>query len=600
MLRIANYGSESYDGWVRCTTDAILPESGTLAHNGEQRAKFVRGRPIGLGAQSVDVRLSIAPGEILLLADPVENPGPFAIGAAPADPLAFFGGMAKIGGIPFGLVTLERNGASYDLHMRARAGMFCADLWLAWYPDQPWCASGEIVVTCSNPTLADIVATVPEQFTLAFGNAIVIGFADISGQTFADGQARGFPITLIWPNHLVGQDYASSNAIVQGVICCNGLSKSWEGGNPVLAGGETASQWTRDNIGSARALLSGWKNHPAGVLADSHSTGKEGDQVFVGGPEAQPDGLGAEKVRYYLALGQLRRTTHHLEVDGSHLELERHPSLVMWDGMAHYDPRQSPDQLGKSRRPSPLESHGWSGNWEEHWLINGVATSYRTTGSRALQWELEHQARQFLFQVTLDPRKSTTRPGASRAVGWRGIVAYHLWRNLDDRALAERIRQRWRDHVTQVLIPALGSKPHDIWQVQVDPRLDVGTGAGTPVWMPYQQSVGAYGIDLACEHLGPPEGGALALRGAKAVLQHAFDEAGDSWSYVRASTDAIGPLVEGAGASQGASVWIWNTVGIATVLRREPENERAQALWTRIVVKQRGGGQWIPPEMGQQ
>jgi hypothetical protein len=597
MLRLTNYGTLPFSGWVRTTTDATLPESGHFEVGGLPRASFVSGRPIGLGVQSVDIRIDLAPGETVALAGEHEAPGPYAILPPPADPLAFFGGLAKIGGVPFVFVALDRNGASYDVHLRARAGMFAADLWLAWYPDQPGWASGEIVVTCSNPTLPDIAETVPDGFTLAFGNAMVMGCPDLSGQSFADGQARGFPLTLVWPQHLVDQDYSSASLIAQHAICARGLSSSWVTGNPVLAGGESAKQWTIANWGGALSALNGWSAHGVGVLADSHSTGKEGDQVFTGGPEAQLDGLGAEKVRYFAALGQLRRTTHHLEADGSHLNIDGHPSLVMWDGMPHYDPRQSPDQLGKSRRPNLIESHGWSGNWEEHWLINGLATAYRETGSRAIQWELEHQARQFLAQVTLDRTKSTTRPGASRAVGWRGLVAYHLWHCLDDRALAEQVRQRWRDHVMQVLIPVLGQKPHDIWQVQVDPRLDVGTGTGTPIWMPYQQSVGAYGLDLACEHLGPPEGRALALRGAKAVMDLAFDASGDSWSYVRATADVVGPLAEKAGAVKGDNVWIWNTVGIATVLRHEPENERAQALWTRIVVKQRGGGQWIPPEM---
>lgn len=597
MIRVANYGSETFDGWVRTTTDDALPHAGHLRTTGQDRAWFVKGAPVGIVGSTVDVRLRIDPGEIVELSEPQEAPGPFARGDAPSNPLAFFGGMATIGGNPLGFVGLTPNGSGYDLHMRARAGMFVADLWLTWYPDQPGWASGEVVVTCSNPRLPDITATVPEGFTLAFGDAVVLGFPDLGGESFADGQARGFPVTLAWPRHLVDLDYASAAATHAGSICARGMSTSWPSGNPAMPAGQTAADWVRSNYAGARALLSGWKAHPAGVLADSHATGKEGDQVFVGGPEAQPDGLGAEKVRYYLALGQLRRTTHHLEANGDLLNIDRHPSLVMWDGMPHYDPRQSPDQLGKSRRPNLLEAHGWGGNWEEHWLINGVATAYRLTGSRALQWELQHQARQFLFQVTLDPRKSTTRPGASRAVGYRGLVAYHLWHNLDDRHLANLVRERWVAHVQQVLFPTIGTKPAGIWQVQTDARLSADIGQSAPVWMPYQMAVGAYGLDLACEVLGPPEGRALAHQAARTVMDRAFDGNGDGWAMIRYSGADVVPLIEKEGAHYGENVWIWHTVGLATVLRHEPENERAQALWTRILVKQRAGGQWVPPEM---
>ena len=362
-----------------------------------------------------------------------------------------------------------------------------------------------------------------------------------------------------------------------------------------MPAGSAAADWVRSNYAGARALLSGWKAHPAGVLADSHATGKEGDQVFVGGPEAQPDGLGAEKVRYYLALGQLRRTTHHLEANGDPLGIERHPSLVMWDGMPHYDPRQSPDQLGKSRRPNLLEAHGWGGNWEEHWLINGVATAYRLTGSRALQWELKHQARQFLFQVTLDPRKATTRQvrPCRRLPRSRGLPPVAQPRRPAPSQPRPRAVGRPRPAGAT---PVLGAKPNDIWQVQTDARLSADIGQSAPVWMPYQQAVGAYGLDLACEVLGPPEGRALALRGAKAVMDRAFDANGDGWAMIRHDGEAHVPLVEKEGAHYGENVWIWHTVGLATVLRHEPENERAQALWTRILVKQRAGGQWVPPE----
>ena len=56
--------------------------------------------------------------------------------------------------------------------------------------------------------------------------------------------------------------------------------------------------------------------------------------------------------------------------------------------------------------------------------------------------------------------------------------------------------------------------------------------------MPYQQAVGAYGLDLPGEVLGPPEGRALALQGAKAVMDRAFDAHGDGWAMIRHDGEA--------------------------------------------------------------
>ena len=52
----------------------------------------------------------------------------------------------------------------------------------------------------------------------------------------------------------------------------------------------------------------------------------------------------------------------------------------------------------------------------------------------------------------------TVGPGSARAVGWVCLLANHLWSNLEDRALASRVRDRMVQRITQVYVPAFQGK----------------------------------------------------------------------------------------------------------------------------------------------
>lgn len=617
-VHIANYSGSEFHGWKRCTVDILPPhQSGQLAAPDGLPVRYVLGRKIGTCTWVLDVDVHLLPGQVFALDLAESAAAPFALQSPPDDALAFFG-APSIAGAPLQVVDLQPDGAAWLAHLRARTGaMLCTDLWVTWYPDRPGWACGEVVVTASNPTVPAVTTVVPSNFLLRFGAADVLipglptptasaaqaGGACLlpAGASLGDGQARSFPLVLVWRQHLATQvEWSSAGAAAALAICANGISKLLPDGNPSVPARFSPLAWTREHWAGAIERLHTWDAGPLGVVAGSTQTGAQEDQVFVGGEcMLGPVSLGSETVRYLVALGQSRRPCHHLEASGTQINPGLHPQLVLWSSRPHWHRGVSPDQLGKSRSVSDLDTHGWIGPDREHLLINTLSASARLTGSPALQWQLSAQARNFLLSETIDPRLSTSGPDAARSVGWAGIAVAHLWTTLEDRVLAEQVAARWRQRVLQVYVPQLGTRVADVWDPRTgDQRLIVETGSD-PNWMPEQQAVGAYGMDLACSLVGPVEGRALALRGAKAVLDRAFVRQGNRWvEWERLAfqgTDMVVP-VEGRTAHRtGWYTAAWFPLATATVLRHEPGNERAVSIWAQQWADSGNGGAWMPP-----
>jgi hypothetical protein len=143
------------------------------------------------------------------------------------------------------------------------------------------------------------------------------------------------------------------------------------------------------------------------------------------------------------------------------------------------------------------------------------------------------------------------------------------------------VAAHWRNRVTFIIYPQLSSK--DVWDIRVD---DARLGSGS-WWMPWQQSLGCYGIDLACEVLGPVQGRQVALRGAKKILA-------DAWQGL---TEYELLAIDGRSSRSGMFQTAWMPLSVATVLRHEPNNPRAREIWTRIVQNSQGNGRWLPVEI---
>ncbi len=576
IVQVANRSAVAFEGWKRTVVDVRPP----AAAGARGDLRYVLGRRTGLDTWAVDLHLKLAAGEQQTLDLSTFPATPVAPVLAPADPAHYFGGACRVGGVALAIAAVAIDGAAVSGHLQGRiAPMLHVDVWTMWYPDQPGMMTGEAVVTCSNGSIPDLGATIDKPLHLAFGDAVV----DVAGAgrgaplvpagtAFSDGQARAVPFVLGWPRHLADPRAQVQHAAAAGrTTCAVGITQLWPDGNPLYPPRFSPMAWNRELFAESLRRLHTWQPALIGPASQSGVSGSQEDQVFVRGEALLPNGTGAEQTAYLAALKLAARPCHHLEADGRQADPNDHPKCVFWAGRPHYHTGVSPDQLGK--RGALPDTHGWSGPDREHWLYNTVAAASRLVDSPALQWELSQQARLFLFGETVAPGLSTSSPDASRSVGWASILAVHLWRGLEDRELADRVAARYRERCRLLYLPAFGAAPGDIWDVRVD---DARLGPGA-WWMPWQQAVGAYGLDLAGQVFQMPAVRDLGLRAATVLLREAWVQVGNRWQS-RAQM-----AVAGGGPSNESFNLYGMPMAIATVLRHDPTNERASAIWRQLL-----------------
>jgi hypothetical protein len=624
-IHLSNHSTVPFAGWYRTTVDQPLPAE---AGEGPQGARFVAGPTFGPGLRAVDFCCDLAPGERRTVDLGAFEPIDFQIQPLPGDILGHFGGAITVNGQPMRLVGLEIEGAAYVVRLRGRIGrMLHVELWVTWYPQQPGIARGEVVVCASNPLVTDMFETLLQPVHIAFGNALVVPFGRVPGAPivdaatrFADGQARAVPVWFVWLQHLARpSDWASVGALAGLGIGAVGIRNLLGDGNPLYPPSTNPRDFAAAGIPETLRALYTW-DYTYGATAQSTVTGAQEDQVFVRGEPLLPGGAGAELVAYLAALTHAKRPCHFLEFDGSPVDQTTHPNCVIWNGRPHGSTAVSPDQLGKDGTVeiTPENSPGWwyGPDWE-HWLYNTVAAGARFTGSHALQWILEQQARLFLMGLTVPsqrPNWSTNRPWAARARGWVGIIAVHLWRNLRDRQLAGRVRARWIGLWHEVYAPEMEGAPGDIWDVRWnDPRLGNG-----PWWMPWQQSIGSYGVWLAAREFSVAAARACAFRGAMACVEHNWQlvegplwrsSAGLPWTHVGKPTSATYEPVPPSffqGVPFQGNTWDWSWVpwyfdhtwdvpALVVTLSENPAHELARTIWAQVWQRSGGHGSWFPP-----
>lgn len=606
VLRVANHHATlPWRGWVRTTVDRLPQHLAGVSGDTTYRV----GRQVGEATWIVDVRCTLAPGQRRSFDLAGFVPAAAVPPQLPANLVQHFGELLpKVNGTPMALVGLQPDGAAWLAHMRARVPgtrMLAADLWLWWWPDQPtWC-HGEALLTCSNPAVPDLVEALP-AVTMAWGDATVwplsgpAGDLLAAGTTLADGQARAMPLTLFWPRHLPEPDWANPEDWLLSITTAM-VARDWQigavgvqqllvDGNPSYATSFSAAGMVGRFTEAAQRLRT-WDVPLYGPAILSPTTGAQEDQTFVRGEPLLPGGEGAELVAWLSALKlHAERPCNHLEADGSPLDAARHvsPRLLFWDGRVHPSAVVSPDRLGKSQALTPDQARGRWGPDVEHWLANTLAASARLTGSPACQQLLRNLATVYLLQRTEPPSWSTTTEGVwTRALGWEGIWVVHCWRDLEDRAMAQQVVERWRKRCSSVILPRLAAAPNDIWDVRTETSASVPIAPG---WMPWQQSIAAYGLDLACRVVGPAEGVPIALRGARRVVADTWVREGDRWvEYERLS-------LSGERSRSGFFAASWLPCALAVVLRHEPGNDKARSVWVQIDQDTRNGDRrWMPP-----
>lgn len=591
-LHLANYSGGRFTGWKRANLEvgeAIA--SGPLPSPARSADGFlmVPAHRDGLDLLTVDVRCNLATdGEVPTF----DQPATFTLGPLPADPLAFFG-VPKLSGIPMAVLSCEPDGAAYAIRLRLNMqGIgFVFDVEFPWYPDEPSVIEGELRVTNAGPAA---VATLPADIMLAFGSALVqflgqaVGVPALrTGETLASGQCCAFPFVAVWPAHLEGataQTLQNVNAIVHRQIGADGIENLYPTGSPAFPSQDATIRFVGANLSGAIARLYGWPAGPLGVVARSEDSGDQEDEVFVGSEMHEPE---AELLRYVVALSQLKRPCHFLEADGSQLNPDAHPGLMIFDGRPWWT---GTDMLGQTRQPTIQETHGWWGPDPEHWLLDTLSVACRSTGSPSLQWGLRNQALLYLFSHTTRPGLSTSQCFAARAIAWECLAVLSFWRNLRDRQLAQRCRDRLVERWNVIHKPWLSQTayPVGVWDVRVD---DGRLGPG-PRYLAWQVCACAGALDIAGEFFGMPDMRQKALEGAQRMLAWSWRHNATTgrWETCAQGQSAL----DGSGGNWDESFNFFGMSWAPAVPLRQGVVDGAAAIWAQLVA-QDPTNSWLIP-----
>lgn len=582
-MRVANLTPHRFTGWARGTHDGQKRDGAWVGNLPGSRVVF--GPMNGLDTQLVDVFVDLEPWAEVV----VEPDVPSALALPlplPADPVSHFGGVLKCNGNDMVVRSFAPEGAAWVTHCTLRLNLlFHVDVWLRWYPGEPYMV-GECMVTASKAGSPLLSEECP-GLVLTFGDGAVhplglpVGAPIVAaGTRFGDGQARVIPFAVLWTRLITDpQQFANFMAVQSLGISVRGCTNSHAGGNPRFSWDFSARQWATQHFTRAALALHTWGNPVLGPARNTGQTGGQEDQAFAGCESLLADGAGAETVNYLAALHFAGHPCHHLEADGSMVDAITRPNLRMFYSRPH---RSGSDMLGKPRDQSLPETNGWNGPDAQHWFFSRLAMAARFTGTPACQRLLEHQARNYLIQLTTTPGAPTSKVWSAREVGWEGLAVVHLWRELRDRALAERVRAHWleRSNWLSSQLPVTGP-----WDVLVDVG-SLGTGSW---WMPWQQALGAYGLDLACRVLG--DGGThlplIAANAAKLVVDQAWT--GDGARWVEWELLALDGRRQRSDDFQVAFM----ALAVQTVLRNEPTNDKAREIWQQMLRDDDGTGKWL-------
>lgn len=581
MIHLENITEHPFEGWVHVQTDRHCPASGLFA-----AGRFEACTYSGNGPQQVDVHVTLGPGQSLTI-----DPEACKIAdRLPAPDIApdWFGGVPLLAGAPMAMASMpEVDGAAVRASFRARKGPFVVDLWARWYPGEPW-VHCEVLVTHSDPSSPHIVANWGD-WPLTWG----AGFCHVPGRiawgghiiepgtAFADGQARGLPVLFAFPSRLRSQqDLHTLQCLGAGGVQGHGIGSLLHDGNPYQQPGATS--WARQSIAGSIARLHTWAVSPHNITKRSNDTGRQADQCFVRAePLAHP---GAVLVTYLEAMQWAKRPCHHLEANGELLDRAARQGLRLWEGRPHWP--TTTDRLGKAAQLTEAQSDGWWGPDLEHWWIRGLTAAATYKPSQLLQRLLEHEAQSYLLSRLPPGHGSNSAIFAARDVFLEAMGVVDLWRTLRNHALAKEVADRFRARWSGVILPWLAGK--DVWDIRESTSASVPV---TPGWMPWQQGPAAYALDLVGRVLNIPEACTVALQGAKRVLS-AFRKEGASWvAYERQTVD--GTVYSRDGNTFAAA---WMPPAVWTVLRHEPEHEKARQVWNHLLAITEGRDRsWMPP-----
>lgn len=259
------------------------------------------------------------------------------------------------------------------------------------------------------------------------------------------------------------------------------------------------------------------------------------------------------------ALQAACRPVHFYEASGEPIDLQAHPEWVVWSGRTHWHAKQSRDRLGKPHPEPKFPTHGWTGKDRQHWSSNTLGAFALLTGAHWARRELEHEITLFLAGQTLDPRFSTSSPGAPRGAGRTLLAASWMYLATGD----ARLRQRIIDRIEQVHFEQWAGRQNGAGYARPlavhrpDNRMLRGKSL---YWTPWQDALAAVGFGAAFAITGNEKAKELAEEIALNVVRHGFLLTERECEIASALRWQDGrPLTEKEQRDELAAQWSWGS-----------------------------------------
>lgn len=546
-FQLVNRSQHPYIGWHRTVVDPKAVEKvaakegrgiifGT-AHDNGQEARWCVGRMLAPNSRILDLQIKVAPGQAVTIdtdkfVAKEWDPDPLPL------PLEKFG-WPTLNGYPMQQIgDWWLDGACFCMRwgVRLPPSQLIAAFLVMRYPLGDTIATGTITVCASNPDVPDLQCPLPQLVLTGLGAWDTA--CPIDPGYIGDGQARHWPVCVDFTDD---SDDPRRQVVLNRQIHGHGLTAIghlWaiKGGMPEQMRFDPI-YWRNlgDNVRrSTEGYGLAWP--PVGVVANSGSTGDQEEQGYDQGFESfYVGGEGADVPRFWAALGQGRQPCHRLKQNGEMLMPEDLPNAMMWDSTWLWIQKSS-DQgswllAGKPRQVNTQgqnDTQGWHGPDAQHVLENCITSAYELSGEECLLWELEHRARNFIWEDTVEPGLSTSGPNASRAFGWRGIEIANFLQLLPAGELRDRVLRRWIERVEKVYLPRW--EHEKCWDIfgPAPPELAIAR------WFVYQQAVGAFGGYCGCiealRHVTSEadkailqRGVAMCVAGAESVMHYGYE-----------------------------------------------------------------------------
>lgn len=521
MPAIHNRSGAAFSGCYSIKTDKALTHE--CIEWVDKGVKLVRGKAHGEDTTEAHLVVDNLPaGQSLDL--PWVDASPCLPPTAPKikNILAHFGGGFTVQGAePSVLPLAEVQDDDFSVRVRLAGRLhddarFHSNVWLQFFKVQPAIIHGVVTVTHSHPESPRLFAALQDHLSLKFGDGHVYVHGTQAtdrilarGEAFGDGQSRIIPFTVVWSRHAKPSDLATVACLAERKLSVTGFVENLYGS----LGSPTPTDEDRANYGD-HAMAAQHDTELSEIGTDLYSTmgvapaspnsGAQEDQVFRG--HEVLDVALADQVNYMVALKMANRPNTALEPDGQLLAMgpENHsPIQTFFNGRCHEHPVVSPNQRGKPRHfsISELEDMGWYGPDVEHWLMNRLTVAARINPCPALQWMLHNQAVIYSLQMTTLSNWSTSGTYASRSTFYEGLNSILLVENIADRKVAQQVAKHAKERLEKVLIPAYTGKELNVWDVRRNDNRtlerfsaeQIATADGK-AWMPWQQSVGAWGL----------------------------------------------------------------------------------------------------------